>query len=232
MWLETIVLLVPLVLGGIQALSKHDAVDEMTENFMAWLESKNRNVSSDDSILAKSGRFSVELFSTLFRTIHDLTAGVGDYGLRSGIRLAAYLYLFAFLFILLITFGYKVIILVVIVLGLLLVLAMLMRGLEARKSKRPEGPDRDFIEKIWPYFKTDSARSGVAGLFNVGSIEVDYTGEILALGTEQTPGGKRIGRVDKNGHIYDTREQAAERIGRINDQGQVVSDRPTRPRYP
>ena len=44
MWIEITVMLVPLVMGIVQALLKHDGIDDMTENFVAWLESKNRAV--------------------------------------------------------------------------------------------------------------------------------------------------------------------------------------------
>jgi hypothetical protein len=225
MEIEITVMLVPLVMGIVQALAKHDGIDAITENFVAWLGSKNRKVSSGNSIFARTGRFSVYLLYSLFRTIHDLTVGIGDYGVRSGIRLAAYLYLLVFLFILLITFGYKIILLAVAGLGLFLGLMMLMRVLSAHKSLRSGDPSGGFVENIWPFFRSDSTRSKVAGLFEVSRIDVDYTGDILAPGSGQSPGKKRIGRVDKNGLIYDTRKQAAEQIGRIDADGRVVGDR-------
>jgi len=225
MWLEIIVLLIPLVMGFVQAFVKQDAMADRTENVVAWLEYKNRRVSSGNSIFARIAQYSVHLLYSLFRTIHDLTAGIADRGIRSGIRLAAYLYLLVFLFILLITFGYKIILLAVAGLGLFLVLIMLMRRLSAHKSFRSGDPSGGFVENFWPFFRSDSTKSQVAVLFEVNRIDVDYTGDILSPGSGPSSGKKRIGRVDKKGRIYDTRKRAAEQIGWIDAHGRVIGDR-------
>ncbi len=224
MWLELVVLIVPLVMGIAQVIIKHDAIDDMTENLVSWLDSSYLKVCSGNSILARAAKFTVSPFYSFFRTIHDLTVGIGDLGTRSGIRLAAYLYLLVFLFILLITFGYKIILLAVVGLGLFFVLLMLIRGLSGRKSMKSGGLAGGFVENIWPFFRSDSTKTRVAGLFEVSCVDVDYTGDILSPGTGLSPGKERIGRVDKNGRIYDTRKQAAEQIGRIDAHGRVIGE--------
>ncbi len=225
MWIEIIILLVPLIVGGIQAYKKYDAVDDFTENYNDWITEKSRNTGRGNTLPAKIARFTLVPFYSLFTTIHDLTENIRDFGLRSGIRIAAYLYLVAFLFVIFITIGYKVLILAVLAFVLLIAFVLIRNSLPGRRSTAFGDSSEGFVEKIWPFFRSDSTRERVAGLFDVAQIDVDYTGNILTYEKGAAPGKKKIGRVDKHGHIYDTRRAAAVKIGWIDDQGRVIGDR-------
>lgn len=225
MWIDILVLLIPLVVGVTQAFKRYDVVDDFTENCNAWIAEKINNNSRGDTLAALSVRYTLVPFLFLFIIVYDLTEDIRDFGLKSGIRIASYLYLVMFLVVVSITFGYKVFLLMLVALVLLNLFMLLRKFLAGRRTNvRGESP-RDFVEKIWPYFRVDSTRARVADLFNVSQVDVDYTGNILAYNRGDSPGKKKIGWVDPLGQIYDTRNAASERIGCIDDHGRVIGAR-------
>jgi hypothetical protein len=224
MWIETIILLIPLIVGIVQALKKYDAIDDLTENFNDRITEKSRNTGCGDTLAAKAARYTLIPLFSLFTSIHDLTENIRDLGLKSGIRIASYLYLVAFLFVIFITVGYKVLILALGIFVLLIAFALLRSFLPGRRSKASGDSSQDFVEKIWPYFRSDSTRERVAGFFDVPEIDVDYTGNVWTYENGASPGKKKIGRVDQLGQIYDTRHEAAVKIGWIDDRGRVIGD--------
>ncbi len=225
MWVETIVLLIPLIVGAVQALKKYEAIDDLTENFNDWITEKSRRTGRGNNTPAKIARFTLVPLYSLFTTIHDLTENIQDFGLRAGIRIASYLYLVAFLFVIFITIGWKVLILAVAAFVLLIVFVVIRNSLPGRRSTTFSDSSQNFVEKIWPFFRSDSTRERVAGLFDVEQIDVDYTGNILTYEKGDKPGKKKIGRVDKHGHIYDTRSAAAVKVGWVDERGRVIGDR-------
>jgi hypothetical protein len=56
-------------------------------------------------------------------------------------------------------------------------------------------------------------------------IEVDYHGDIFSSDITTFPVKTKIGRVDKNGGIYDIRNEMPEKIGSIDVQGNIVDER-------
>ena len=225
MWIEIIILLIPLIAGVIQALKKYDAVDDFTENLNDRITEKIRNTGRGNTLGAKTARYTLIPLFSLFTTIHDLTEKIPDFGLRSGIRIASYLYLVVFLFVIFITFGYKVLILALVLFALLIVFVLVSNFLPGRKSTELGDSSQGFVEKIWPYFRADSTRERVAGLFDVQQIDVDYNGNVLTYDNGDSPGKKIIGHVDQHGSIYDTRSAASKKIGWIDNQGCVIGDR-------
>jgi hypothetical protein len=224
MWIDILVLLIPLTVGVFQTLKKYDLIDDFTENLNDWIKEKMRNNSRSNTLAAMTVRYSLIPFLSLFIIIHDLTEDIRDFGLKSGVRIASYLYLMVFLFVVSITFGYKVLFLMLIALLLLNVFMLLHNHFPQRHTNAAGDSSQDFVETIWPFFRADSTRERVAGLFNVPQIDVDYTGNILAYDRGDSPGKKKIGRVDQLGHIYDTRHAASKKVGWINEHGHVVCD--------
>ena len=224
MWIDILVLLIPLAIGAAQALKKYDLIDDFTENLNDWIEDRIRKNGSRDTLAAMTVRYSLIPFLSLFIIIHDLTENIRDFGLKSGVRIASYLYLMVFLFVVSITFGYKVLFLMLTALVLLNVFMLIHNHLPKRHTTAAGDSSQDFVETIWPFFRADSTRERVAGLFNVPQIDVDYTGNILAYDRGDSPGKKKIGRVDQLGHIYDTRHAASKKVGWINEQGHVICD--------
>jgi hypothetical protein len=109
--------------------------------------------------------------------------------------------------------------------ALLVAFALLSRFLPGRKSTGAAASSGEFVERIWPYFRSDSTKAAVAVLFGVSKIDVDYTGNVNAYTEETSPGRKIIGRVDHLGYIYDTRQEAAVKLGSLDDQGRVIGER-------
>ena len=225
MWIETLILLLPLTVGVAQARKKYDVIDDFTENLNDWIAHKIRKAGRGNTLAAKTAQFTLIPLISVFATIHDLTDHIRDFGIKSGIRIAAYLYLVIFLFILFITFGYKVLFFMIVVFALLSAVVLLRNFLPKRHAMTCADSAEDFVERIWPYFRADSTRKKVAGLFDVQQIDVDYTGKILAYDHGDSPGKRKIGLVDQHGHIYDTRNAATIRLGRIDSQGDVIGER-------
>lgn len=225
MWVEIIILLIPLIAGVTQVLKKFDAVDDFTENVNDWIIEKIRSTGRGNTLGAKTARYTLIPLFSLFTTIHNLTENIPDYGLRSGIRIASYLYLAVSLYVIFITFGYKVLILTLVVFALLIVFVLVSNLLPGRKSTELGDSHQGFVEKIWPYFRADSTRERVAGLFDVQQIDVDYTGIVMTYDNEGSPGKKKIGHVDQHGSIYDTRNAASIKIGWIDDHGCVIGNK-------
>ena len=225
MWLETIILVIPLIVGILQVLKKFEVIDDLTEDFNDWITERSRSTGRGSSLPSKAARYTLVPLYSLFTTIHDLTTNIRDSALRSGIRAASYLYLVAFLFVIFITVGYKVLILALLVFAVLVAFALLQSILPGRKSAAASGSSDGFVELIWPYFRSDSMKESVAGLFDVESIDVDYTGNVTTYKDGTSPGRAVIGRVDQHGHIYDTRPEAAVKVGWIDDRGRLVGDR-------
>lgn len=229
MLIETIILLIPLIVGILQIGKKYEAIDDLTEDFIDWISAQGRKTGRPDTLLSRAARYTLVPLFSLFTTIHDLTRNIRDAGIRSGIRVASYLYLVAFLFVIFITIGYKVLLLALGVFVLLIVYVLLSRILPGRRAGAADGSSPEFVEKIWPYFRSDSTRAHVAGLFDVTQIDVDYTGIITTYHEGASQGKKVIGRVDQHGQIYDTRREAAVKLGSIDDLSRGTDERAASP---
>ena len=225
MLIETIILLIPMIAGILQAVKKFDVIDDLTERFIDWITTKSSQTGQSDALASKVTRCTLVPVFSLFTTIHDLTRSIRDFGLRSGVRIASYLYLVAFLFVIFITVGYKVLLLALGVFALLIACVLLSKILPGHRTGVSGDSSQGFVEKIWPYFRSDSARAHVAGLFDVPQIDVDYTGTITTYHEGASQGKKVIGRVDQHGQIYDTRREAAVKLGSIDDLSRGTDER-------
>jgi hypothetical protein len=68
-------------------------------------------------------------------------------------------------------------------------------------------------------------RDRIEDLFDLKQLEVDYHGDIFSNDITTFPVRTKIGRVDKNGGIYDTRKEMPEKIGSIDTQGNIIDER-------
>jgi hypothetical protein len=228
-----ILLLAPLLIGYFLVFLKIEAIYDFTEDFYDWLVRKSRNIRSGRSKFSNISRFTLEPIYSLLISINDLTRNMDNIGAISGIRIGAYLYLFGALIFIFSTLGQFFLVLALLSAGVLCV-SVVLRYVSIRqkdvKTKKTaadhvEARTRTFVETIWPHFRSRVTKERVEELFHLKEIEVDYEGEIFTNDLTVFPVRTRIGRVDKNGGIYDTRSGIPEKIGRIDSRGDVVSER-------
>lgn len=228
-----ILLLAPLLIGYFLVFLKIEGVYDFTEDFYDWLIRKSRNIRSGRSRFSNISRFTLEPVYSLLISINDLTRNMDNIGAISGIRIGAYLYLFGALIFIFSTLGQFFLVLALIATGVLCVSVVLryvsikQREVKTKKTAADhvEVRTRTFVETIWPHFRSRVTKEKVEELFHLKEIEVDYEGEIFTNDLTVFPVRTRIGRVDKNGGIYDTRSGIPEKIGRIDSRGDVVPER-------
>jgi len=228
-----ILLLAPLLIGYFLVFLKVEAIYDFTEDFYDWLIRKSRNIRSGRSKFSNISRFTLEPIYSLLISINDLTRNMDNIGAISGIRIGAYLYLFGALIFIFSTLGQFFLVLALLATGVLCASAVLryvsIKQKEVKTKKTTadnvEARTRTFVETIWPHFRSRVTKEKVEELFHLKEIEVDYEGEIFTNDLTVFPVRTRIGRVDKNGGIYDTRSGIPEKIGRIDSRGDVVSER-------
>jgi hypothetical protein len=228
MLIEIILIVMPFLIGLSQVFLKLDSIYKFTEDCNDWINKKYRNIIHGDNKIA---RYTLMPLYSLFITINDLTGNISNIWLQSGIRITAYLYLIGILFLIFITFGYILLIIVFLSLAALITVLALRNILESRKetqslkdlSKRSDGVSETFLENIWPFIKSDTAKEEVANLFNVQKIEVDYKGRIFENEYSPLPDDTKIGCFDKKGDIYDTRKGDPKKLGSLNTQGKIIS---------
>lgn len=234
MYPEIIIFVVPLIVGYVLTFLKIEALHEFTENIHIWLNRRYRNIQSGKNHTSKVARFTIGPLYSLFITINDLTSNIGNIGIKSGLRIGAYLYLIGFLIFILMTLGHFLLLLAFIAIGILSALLVVKHVSKGRKevtskgisSKHFEGQSLTFVESIWPLFRTRMTKEKVEELFDVEKIEVDYEGDIFAFDLSSPSTVRiKIGCVDKNGGIYDTRKETPEKIGRIDTLGRVIDER-------
>jgi len=228
-----ILLLAPLLIGYFLVLLKIEAIYDFTEDFYDWLIRKSRNIRSGKSRFAAISRFTLEPLYSLLIFINDLTRNMDNIGAISGIRIGGYLYLFGALIFIFSTLGQFFLVLAFLATGALCVSVILRYVLIKQKAVQTtkasedyfEARSQTFVETIWPHFRSKVTKEKVEELFHLKEIEVDYEGDIFTNDLTVFPVRTRIGRVDKNGGIYDTRSGIPEKIGRIDSRGDIVSER-------
>jgi hypothetical protein len=230
MLIEIILIVMPFLIGLAQVFLKLEAVYRFTEDCNDWINKKYSNVLHGGNKIA---RYTLMPLYSLFTTINDLTENISNIWLQSGIRIASYLYLLGILFLLFITFGYVLLIIALVVVCALIAVLALRSFFENRKeakslevlSKHSDEVSQTFVEKIWPFIKSETAKEEVAHLFDVQKIEVDYKGRIFENEFSPLPDEMKIGCFDKKGDIYDTRRGIFEKIGTIDAQGTIIDAR-------
>ena len=237
MILLILLLVVPLLIGYFLVFLKIGAVHAFTVDFYYWLKEKRQNILAGRGKLTNIAKLTLEPLYSLLIAINDWTENIENPGLKSGLRVAGYLYLIGTVLFIFFTLGQFLFLLAVIgVVTLLGTMALNYLRENAKKEKKPryqkmEGQKDEqresstFVETIWPHFRSREIRERVEDLFDLKQIEVDYHGDIFSSDITTFPVKTRIGRVDKNGGIYDVRKDMPEKIGSIDVQGNIVDER-------
>lgn len=232
-----LLLVVPLLIGYALVLLKIGSVHAFTVDFYYWLKEKRQNILSGKGKLDNIAKFTMEPLYSLLIAINDWTENIENTGLKSGVRIAGYLYLIGIVLFIFFTLGQFLFLLALIGVGILLgTMAVNYLRAASKKEKprtssaavrknRAEAESLTFVETIWPHFRSRKIRDRVEDLFDLKQIEVDYHGDIFSSDITTFPVKTKIGRVDKNGGIYDIRKEMPQKIGSIDVQGNIVDER-------
>lgn len=227
-----IILVVPFLTGFSLVFLKNEAIHEYMENFHLWLIKNEGTFFPRKGKLAQVSKYTLEPLYSLLVAIGDWTENIGHKGLNSGIRVAAYLYFIGFIIFIFVTLGSFILLLAFLTAGIVFVLFAL-RYVKARKtaitnkssSQQSKEESLTFVETVWPHFRARATVHKVEELFGVEQIEVDYHGDIFSNDATQYSIKAKIGIVDKNGGIYDTRDEVPLKIGSIDFLGNVADER-------
>jgi hypothetical protein len=237
MYFLILLLVVPFLIGYVLVILRVKAIHDFTIDFYYWLEEKRRNILSEKGKFSSLAKVTLEPFYSLLIAINDWTENIENTGTKSGVRVAGYLYLVGTVLFIFFSLGQFLFMLALIGVGILLgtVAFNYIRSYQARAKKKQiqEKTQTDqihsqsptFVETIWPHFRSRKIKDRVEDLFNLRQIEVDYHGDIFSSDITTFPVKTKIGRVDKNGGIYDIRNEIPEKIGSIDVQGNIVDER-------
>jgi hypothetical protein len=227
-----VILVVPFLTGCVSFFLKSEAIHECMESFHIWLIKNEETFFPRKSKLTPITRYTLEPLYSLLVAISDWTEDIDQKGLKSGIRIAAYLYFLGFIIFIFVTLGPFILFLALLTAGIVSVLFAL-RYIKARKINKPSKKSADqpkkealtFVETVWPHFRVKTTVHKVEELFGVDQIEVTYHGDVFANDVTQDSGKIKIGIVDLCGGIYDTREEVPLKIGSVDTLGNVIDER-------
>jgi hypothetical protein len=237
MFFLILLLVVPLFIGYVQVVLKIRAIHAFTVDLCYWLKEKQQNILSGKGNFASIAKFTLEPLYSLLIVVNDWTENIENTGTKSGVRIAGYLYLIGIVLFIFFTLGQFLFLLALISISILLgtvVLKYIKSSQIKAKSqqtqvktqtKQVEGQSMTFVESIWPHFRSRKIKDRVEDLFDLKQIEVDYHGDIFSSDITTFPVKTKIGCVDKNGGIYNTRKEMPEKIGSIDKQGNIVDER-------
>lgn len=237
MYFLIFLLVVPFLVGYVLVFLRIGAIHDFTIDFYYWLKEKRQNILSGKGKFSSLAKVTLEPLYSLLIAINDWTEEIENTGTKSGARIAGYLYLVGTVLFIFFSLGQFIFLLALIGVGILLgtVAFNYIRSTQAKvKSKQtqvnaqtdqPQAQSLTFVETIWPHFRSRKIRDRVEDLFNLRQIEVDYHGDIFSSDITTFPVKTKIGRVDKNGGIYDIRNEMPEKIGSIDVQGNIVDER-------
>jgi hypothetical protein len=213
------------------------AIHDFTIDFYYWLKERRQNILSGKGKLNPLAKVTLEPFYFLLIAINDWTEDIENTGTKSGVRVGGYLYLVGIVLFIFFSLGQFLFLLALIGVGILLgtvafnyirssqVRAKTKQTQEKTQTDQIQSQSPTFVETIWPHFRSRKIKDRVEDLFNLRMIEVDYHGDIFSSDIATFPVKTKIGRVDKNGGIYDIRNEMPEKIGSIDVQGNIVDER-------
>jgi hypothetical protein len=213
------------------------AIHNFTIDFYYWLKERRQNILSGKGKLTPLAKVTLEPLYDLLIAINDWTEAIENTGTKSGARVAGYLYLVGIVLFIFFSLGQFLFLLALIGVGILLgtvafnyirssqVRAKVKQTQEKTQTDQIQTQSPTFVETIWPHFRSRKIRDRVEDLFDLRQIEVDYHGDIFSSDITTFPVKTKIGRVDKNGGIYDIRNEIPEKIGSIDVQGNIVDER-------
>jgi hypothetical protein len=227
-----VILIVPFLAGCVSVFLKSEAIHESMDSFHIWLIRSEETFFPRKSRLSPITRYTLEPLYSLLVAISDWTEDIDHKGLKSGIRIAAYLYFIGFIIFIFVTLGPFILFLALLTAGIVSVLFAL-RYVKARKINKPNKKSVEqqqeesltFVETVWPHFRAKTTVHRVEELFDVEQIEVTYHGDIFANDEGLYSVRTKIGIVDRSGGIYDIRDEVPLKIGSIDILGNVIDER-------
>lgn len=216
--LELVIFFSPIVIGAVIAIANSDAIENALEKFRAWLYRKREEYSQRPGKVSRY--FLAPSFSSLLK-IAEWSDNIQHKGLQAGIRVAAYPYLFAIIVIVALVAAYIILLIAVVMLMISLFLWLLghmLGGGEVRQISRGIRLPREayILESAIPFGSTEKEKP--EELFKEKDLEIEDDGTIYKPGFIR----EKIGFIDENGKIYDTRGFASRRkIGHIDEDGRV-----------
>jgi hypothetical protein len=206
-------------------------------DFYYWLKEKRRHILKGGGKLAGVAKVTLEPLLSLLIAINDWTENIENTGMKAGSRIAGYLYLIGAVLFIFFTLGQFLFFLALIGAAILIGSVILNyvqtkhvkvtseKTLVKNQQKQAQEHSLTFVESIWPHFRSRTNKERVEDLFDLKQIEVDYHGDIFSNDISTFPVKTKIGRVDKNGGIYDIRKEIPRKIGSIDIQGNIVDER-------
>ncbi len=229
------VLIVPLLAGVFLMFRKDVSVLEFTENVHGWLIQKRRKLLHKRGRSAAVSKYTLEPVLSIFITINDWTRDIRGAGLKSGLRISGYLYLLGLFLFGLVTIFYFPFILAFAAAGVLAaiiverIISEKMVGQKVKKEQKKDSSREEaktFLETFWPLFKYRPTKENVERLFRLNGIDVDIRGNVYSIDRHHYRERTKVGLVDRNGRIYDTRHSFPKKLGRVDDMGNVIEENP------
>ena len=218
---KIILLVSPIVIGGIFAAINSDGVNNTTEKAEAWTRKRQLKTSVSSGNFTK---FIINPILWIIVTFCDWTDGFTHRGIKSGTRVAATLYLIAaWLFILYIAFMAALVIAIVI--GILYVIFKVLLSSSDNTTTTNyeyEKPKKDIPNMVG--LKGNKIYSGTNWFNEELEGRVDKEGNVYS-GTNWI-NEEKIGRIDKDGNIYKGSNWLnEEKSGRIDKDGNIHEGR-------
>ncbi|MCX6278365.1 MAG: hypothetical protein NT004_09735 [Bacteroidetes bacterium] len=220
--INILILVSPLIIGGIIAAINATSVNDTTENVEAWTRRTQTKVSTKSNWFYS---FIINPILWIIVKFCDWTDSFTHRGIKNGVRVAATLYLIAAWCFLLYA-AFMIVVIGAITIGILYVIFKLLvnsndnvkQGYEKGKSVFQRSDEKDVTEMAG--LKGNKIYSGSNWFNEELQGRVDEDGNIYS-GTNWFS-EEKIGRIDKDGTIFrGTSWTNEEKVGRIDDKGNI-----------
>jgi rRNA maturation protein Nop10 len=231
--LPLLLLVFPLVAGGVVALARPSAAQKYMARFEAWVSTRKAAV---DLKAGKWARYVAQPCLGGFAWIQEATKRIADDFTRAGVRIASYLY-FAAVILLAAYIAVAVVVAIVAIILVLLVIGLLLSLMD--KSASPSGGFSGGFSRGRSFFSGGSSSPSSGGgtgrlagtrvvkeglIFDAPTgVKVNEQGQVMREGLFfDSPTGVKLnesGQVVSEGLLFDTASGT-----KVNEEGQVVKE--------
>lgn len=215
--------ILPLIIGIVVAVINSSKIADFTDRFKNWLTDRKKRLDTRRGIIP---RFIFKPLIFILLKVAEWTAEIKHDGIKAGTRIAAYIYIIEIFIFILVVLGYILLVFLFIIIGLWIFLWILGRILGGPKEEVRENiyvesvrKEPSFYESVFFFLTTEKEK--LKNLFKVKHIDVDKEGGIFSDDYSNILSKGKIGFVDEEGHIFDTRETLRKKIGYIDSEGHV-----------